>query len=43
MNADLDGVISTTPLNIGNSGGPLVNTYGEVMGTNTYVFVGDHA
>jgi S1-C subfamily serine protease len=43
MNTDGDEVISTTPLNSGNSGGPLVNAYGEVMGTNTYVVVGGDA
>jgi S1-C subfamily serine protease len=43
MNTDINEVISTTPLNSGNSGGPLVNAYGQVMGTNTYVFTGDDA
>jgi len=43
MNTDGNEVISTTPLNSGNSGGPLVNAYGQVMGTNTYVMVGDDA
>lgn len=43
MNTDQDEVISTTPLNSGNSGGPLVNALGQVIGTNTYVFTGDDA
>ena len=43
MNTDQDEVISTTPLNSGNSGGPLVNALGQVIGTNTYVYTGDDA
>lgn len=35
MNTVDDRVISTAPINHGNSGGPLVNSFGEVMGTNT--------
>lgn len=43
MNTDKNEVISTTPLNSGNSGGPLVNALGQVVGTNTYVYIGDDA
>ena len=43
MNTDENEVISTTPLNSGNSGGPLVNALGQVVGTNTYVLIGDDA
>lgn len=35
MNFVDDKVISSAPINVGNSGGPLVNSFGEVLGTNT--------
>ncbi len=40
MNLDGADVITTTPFNSGNSGGPLVNALGEVVGTNTWSLVG---
>ena len=43
MNTEKNDVVATTPLNSGNSGGPLVNSRGEVMGTNTAVYVEDDA
>lgn len=41
MNLDGSEVIATTPLNAGNSGGPLINSRGEVIGTNTWTLVGE--
>ena len=44
MNTESYGdVVSTTPLNSRISGGPLVNSRGEVMGTNSEVLVEDNA
>lgn len=40
MNLDGTDVITTTPLNSGNSGGPLINSRGEVIGTNTWTLIG---
>lgn len=41
MNMEGSDIIATTPLNSGNSGGPLINSMGQVMGTNSWVRVGD--
>lgn len=41
MNLDNTDVIATAPLNSGNSGGPLVNSRGQVVGTNSWVRIGD--
>lgn len=41
MNTDATDVVSTAPLNGGMSGGPLVNSRGEVMGTNTWFYLDD--
>ena len=41
MNLDGTDVVATSPLNPGNSGGPLVNSRGEVVGTTTWVKIGD--
>ena len=41
MNLDGTDIIATTPLNSGNSGGPMVNSRGEVIGTNTWTLIGD--
>lgn len=43
MNTEESDIIATTPLNSGNSGGPMVNSRGQVMGTNTWVLVEDDA
>jgi S1-C subfamily serine protease len=41
MNTDGLEVYATTPLNAGNSGGPLINARGEVIGTNTATWIGE--
>lgn len=41
VNVANEEVISTAALNVGNSGGPLVNSLGEVMGTNSEILIGD--
>jgi len=43
MNTEDYEVFATSPLNSGNSGGPLVNARGEVVGTNTWVLVDEGA
>ena len=41
MNIEDFEVYSTSPLNSGNSGGPMVNSRGEVMGTSTATRIGE--
>ena len=41
MNIEDFEVYSTSPLNSGNSGGPMVNSRGEVMGTGTATRIGE--
>ena len=41
MNLEGFYVYATSPLNSGNSGGPMVNSLGQVMGTSTATLIGD--
>ena len=41
MNLEGFEVYATSPLNSGNSGGPMVNSLGQVMGTSTATLIGD--
>jgi len=41
INHEENAVISTASLNSGNSGGPLVNSRGQVIGTNSWTYIGE--
>ena len=41
INREGNAVISTASLNSGNSGGPLVNSRGQVVGTNSWTYIGE--